>query len=612
MHGYLIAQVLHWSTTSLQLGSVLVLFLVVALAAPLRLLSARLRLAPWELLIIFTIATIVTSIGAHGMMGYLIPMLPGATYYATPENKWETLFKDIPTWLTVNDPRAVKAFYEATGTLYSAETLRAWALPLLFWLPFVVLLVLGEWAIINAVSEQWVTRERLIFPLAQLPIAMCGAGPATEFWRSRLMWTGFAVPMVLQSMNFIHFLYPPVPGVWLKARPVATGLGGMPWAAIRPLYVAFYPFVIGVVFLLSVETSLSCWFFFWVSKLESVLCAMAGIGPSGAEGVDQLPLIYEQGTGGLLAISITALLLTWRSIKRAGSARRAEGVQVISSRGSLLLLGAALAGLVTMCWWAGLPPWVSATYFVIWWLISLAWARVSAETGSAVNWLIGATAQRTLLACTGTSAIRAAGLPMFATLDTFEDYSDSRSVQLLAAYKFRELGAIPRRHLRNAVLVAVLVAVIFTAWTHLDIYYRYGGAMARVRPWYPSRGAEPWRLLESWLVHPTRPDGWQIGGYAWGALVVLALRQARHAVPSWPFHPIGYAVAHTQTMSYMWMPFLIAWLIKSVVLRYGGIKLYQRLVPFFMGLIMGDVVVAGLWGIYGVATGQRMFMHFPH
>ena len=51
---------------------------------------------------------------------------------------------------------------------------------------------------------------------------------------------------------------------------------------------------------------------------------------------------------------------------------------------------------------------------------------------------------------------------------------------------------------------------------------------------------------------------------------------------------------------------------KSPVLRYGGVKLYQRLAPFFMGLTPGDVVVAGLWGIYGVSTGKRMFMHFPH
>jgi hypothetical protein len=60
------------------------------------------------------------------------------------------------------------------------------------------------------------------------------------------------------------------------------------------------------------------------------------------------------------------------------------------------------------------------------------------------------------------------------------------------------------------------------------------------------------------------------------------------------------------------MPFLIAWAAKSIVLRYGGVKMYQKLVPLFMGFALGDVVIAGLWGIYGVSTGRRMFVHFPH
>ena len=83
-----------------------------------------------------------------------------------------------------------------------------------------------------------------------------------------------------------------------------------------------------------------------------------------------------------------------------------------------------------------------------------------------------------MLALTGTGPIRPTGLPMFATLDTFEDYSDSRAVQLLASYKFREIGDIPRNALRTAIIVGILFAVAWTAWTHLDIYYRHGGAMA--------------------------------------------------------------------------------------------------------------------------------------
>jgi len=610
MYGYQIVQVLHWSTTSLQMGSVLVLFLVVALTAPLRFVAARLRLRPWELLIIFIISTVFTSVGAHGMMGYLIPMLPSLQYYATPENNWESFFQYVPWWLTVHDHSAVKAFYEANGTLYSMATLRAWVVPLAFWLPFTALIVLGEWAICNLVSEQWVSRERLTFPLAQLPLAMASAGPYKGLWANRLMWVGFAIPVVLQSMNFLNYLYPSVPTVWLKARPVATSLTAMPWAAMRPLYIAFYPFVIGIVFLLSLETSLSCWLFYWITRAERVVAVAMGL-QAGGEGINQLPLINQQGTGALLAIAAAALLLTFRSIRKS-RLEQPEGVQVISSRSSLTVFGVALVGLVGMSWISGLPIIFGLSFFLLRWLIALAWARVAAETGCGWTDQSHATIYEAIIAFTGTTALRPTALPMFATFDNFDVYADSRTVQLLTAHKFSEIAGIPRRHLRNAVLVAVGVSVLWTAWVHLDIYYRHGAAMAVMRGWYTSRGARPWRILNGWLLRPEHPDLWQMFGYLWGAGMALLLRYALFRIPSWPFHPIGYAVAHTDSMNYMWMPFLIGWLAKFLVLRYAGVKVYRGVVPFFLGLTLGDVVVAGLWGIYGVSVGQRMYMHFPH
>jgi hypothetical protein len=611
MYGYQIVQVLHWSTTSLQLGSVLVLFFVTVLAAPLGRLRSALRLRPSELLIVFTISTITTSVGGHGMVAYLIPMLPAPRYYATPENNWDTLFEHVPRWLTVNDPAAVEAFYEANGTLYSIDTLRAWAVPLSFWLLFATLLVVGTWAFCNLVSEQWVSRERLTFPLAQLPLAMAGAGPYGAFWSSRLMWLGFAIPMVLQSFNFVNYLYPTVPSVWLKARPVARSLSAAPWTAIKPLHIAFYPFVIGVVFMLSLETSFSCWFFYWITKAERVLCAAAGLRSSG-EGAGQLPLANQQGTGALLALVTMALVLAWRGMRQSARIDRPEGVQVISTKTSLAILAAALVGLVGLSSSAGLPVILGLAFFLLRWLIALAWARVAAETGTGWTAQNTATVHQMLIALAGTKVLRPSALPMFATFDNFDVCADSWAVQLLAAHKYREVAEIPRVHLRNATIVGIVGSVLWTAWTHLDIYYRHGAAMAKMRGWYTSRSAQPWRILEGWILRPRVPDPWQIAGYVGGGGIALLLRLAMFSIPSWPLHPIGYALAHTDSMHYMWMPFLIAWLLKSLVLRYGGVKVYQRLVPFFMGLILGDVVVAGLWGIYGVSTGRRMFMHFPH
>ncbi|MEA3401979.1 MAG: DUF6785 family protein [Armatimonadota bacterium] len=612
MYGYQIAQVLHWSTTSLQMGSVLILFVAVLLFALLRRLWRAFRLQTSELLIIYIISTITTAVGCHGMWGHLVPMMPAIRYYASPENEWLELLADVPSWVTVNDYSVIEPFYETGGTLYSLATLRAWATPLAFWIVFTSLMVVGTWALTKLVSEQWVSRERLTFPLAQLPLAMTGARLAGAFWRNRLMWAGFAIPMVLQSFNFINYLYPPFPTMWLKARPAGQSITAMPWVAMRPLYIAFYPFVIGLTYMLSTETALSCWLFYWVSKLEHVVCAALGLGRGGGAGITQLPLVNQQGTGALLTLAAAALLLAWQGVRRSPTSDRPEGVQVVSSHTSLIVLGGALLGLVGLTSAMGLPATIGAAYFLLRWLMGLAWARVSAETGSPWTFNLQAGIVNMFVTFTGTGVIPRRGLPMFATFSTFDNFSDSRAVQLIATHKFREEGEIPRSHLRTAVLVGIVASIVWAAWVHLDIYYRHGAAMAVVRGWYTSSGARPWHLLAGWLIRPESADVWEMGGYIWGGTMALALRTARLNVPSWPLHPIGYALGHTSVMRYMWMPFLIAWLIKASVLRYGGFKLHQRLTPLFMGLILGDVVVAGVWGVYGVATSTRMYMHFPH
>lgn len=50
----------------------------------------------------------------------------------------------------------------------------------------------------------------------------------------------------------------------------------------------------------------------------------------------------------------------------------------------------------------------------------------------------------------------------------------------------------------------------------------------------------------------------------------------------------------------VWFPFFIAWLVKWVVLRYGGLRFYRRALPFFLGLTLGDYTLGAIWTIIGV------------
>jgi hypothetical protein len=52
-------------------------------------------------------------------------------------------------------------------------------------------------------------------------------------------------------------------------------------------------------------------------------------------------------------------------------------------------------------------------------------------------------------------------------------------------------------------------------------------------------------------------------------------------------------------MIVFWFPVLVAWLIKSVLIRYFGMHAYTRLRPFFLGLILGEFFMAVLWATLG-------------
>jgi hypothetical protein len=114
------------------------------------------------------------------------------------------------------------------------------------------------------------------------------------------------------------------------------------------------------------------------------------------------------------------------------------------------------------------------------------------------------------------------------------------------------------------------------------------------------------------IVSPTVQDVPGLSAAGVGMLIAIGLSAARQLLTGFPIHPLGYALSATNSMEYMWCPFLIAWGIKSLLVKYGGIRAYRAALPFFLCLILGDYVVPMLWGVFGMLTGSQQYMVFPH
>jgi hypothetical protein len=64
-------------------------------------------------------------------------------------------------------------------------------------------------------------------------------------------------------------------------------------------------------------------------------------------------------------------------------------------------------------------------------------------------------------------------------------------------------------------------------------------------------------------------------------------------------------------MTWVWFPMLLGWAAKGIILRFGGMKLFRAWIPFFLGLILGDIVIGVLWSLIGAALGMDIYMFFP-
>ena len=59
-----------------------------------------------------------------------------------------------------------------------------------------------------------------------------------------------------------------------------------------------------------------------------------------------------------------------------------------------------------------------------------------------------------------------------------------------------------------------------------------------------------------------------------------------------PLHPLGYALSGSLDHDGVLVPVLCRLALQGVILRYGGMKLYARARPFFLGMVLGEFTTA--------------------
>ncbi|MBI2297545.1 MAG: hypothetical protein HYU66_01105 [Armatimonadetes bacterium] len=606
MVAYIIVQTATWMGDSLLRGPLLLLFLLTALSLLLRRLGLRWGLSQSELLIVFAMVSLGTAMCGTGWAMFVVPSMAGApVFYSDGNAAWKSWIDLIPAWFMVHDRTVIEQLHYGQASLWSGRALRALLPPGITWTAFMLLLVGAHHCVAELLARPWIQRERLTFPLTALPLAMTRV-EQPAFWRDRGMWAGFLLAAVVECHNSVAYLVPALPVLPVKIHywPAAVS---RPLSGMGSIWTALYPFMIGIAFLIPLDVSLSLWLFFLLTRVQDTVAMMLGYRDVGGWSLTLPPYHGAQNSGAVLML---AVMLLWRV---RGELWRGVRGRDRSHRAALTgLLGCG----VGVCWLAanaGIPPLVTAIWMVLYLLVAVTLGRLVAETGiPTAMWPFPP--QEILYAFTGSTILTRRQLVAFTWLRNFDErYADTPIMHQLTGLRLWSDMGRGWRPMHAALAVGGAVGIVGGMAALLKLYFTYGLATAATRQW-PAKDVAlgPWRFLQGLLDRPLAYDAAKVNGMLAGAAVMALLVFLRARFAGCPVHPIGYAVAANWAMNEQWFPCFLGWLLKLVVLRTGGIRLYRRGLPVALGLVLGDLVIPVLWAVVGVVTGRQMYLAFPH
>lgn len=512
----------------------------------------------------------------------------------------------LPRWLTPPAGPAIDQFYRGTQT--GAIPWEVWVMPLLAWAVFLLTLMLTLAAALTLFRRSWMDHERLAYPMVQIPLRIVsgeGRGRAAAV----LFWMGFGMTAFLDGLNMLQAFQPSVPALG-PGYDVGLFFPDRPWSALSPMWVSYRPEIFGLAYLMPRDVLLTAWLSYVLLRLSTVARVAAGAQ------IASTPYDYQElGMGAFLALFGVLVLRAWPRLKESfrGVFRR-EGDDAQEAMpvpvAWLLVVGGplVLVGFLTL---AGLPLWVASLHLFLVLAVAIVYARIRCETGTPSIYLFPFWQQQSLLTnvfgaqpLAGSGGRGLVGMALFGGL--------SRGVfPELSAYAAEGMSlasqtGVPQRRAMKAFVTGATLGLIGGGLLYLSVCYQKGAdnigggyQLGLMRQSYQQVAG----YLGSSAATLPQPRPELVFETMLGAVIALTLNAVRQRVLWFPLHPVGFAM--TSAYGYhLWFPFFTAWLLKGLILRFGGHQAYARFIPFFLGIAMGRYLFTGIvWGLLGI-TGH--------
>ncbi len=524
----------------------------------------------------------------------------------------------------------------------------AWRRALGFWLPLIVGIWIALIGLMLVLHPQWARHEHLPYPIAQFANSLLPdeGKPISPIFHNRMFWVAAAVIAAIHLNNYIVTWHPQA---WIRI-PTNIELGPLvnlvehlkrAWWLKRGL---IYFSVVAFGYFLSTEVSFSVGIGPIVFAFVWSVLGKYGIDLQGGGEAPVLPafsfgayvgfaaILFYTGRHYYLAVTRKALFIPCNEKLPASSVwgARTFGLGLLLFMTMLVLPPA----------WGGVGlDWQLALLFGLGTCLLFAvMARIIAETGFffiQTNWgpaviLIGVLGIRNL----GPETIF---ILLMVNLVLMIDPRESLMPFLANGLRLMEL----RRHKLGrsagwctaALLIGLLIAVPLT----IQLHYRLGAPLADkwatksslMRTFSRTNNSISKLAGRDQLAESRQISGFQrffnmglprsttLVGFAVGLALVLLFSLGRLRFTKWPLHPVMFLICATYSAYMFAFSFLIGCLIKTVVMKFGGAKVYQDLRPLFYGMIAGELGIGMITIVFGflyfLATGDspRAFRIFP-
>ncbi len=624
--------------------------LVLAVNAPLRALKPQGAFSTSELAVVLVMTLVSCTLPTSGLMRYLPAYLAGIPFYAGMDAEIQSVLGSVnpPAWLfpsmQSNDPVITgywnRAVMDGTGfsAWLNAVPWSAWATPALAWGALVAFLYSAVLCLAVIVRRQWTEVERLSFPLATVFVSLIEE-PRPDRWvndmlRSRRFWLAAAVPFVLHGshalMVYTHGAWPEIPSKF-DLRPI---LSDPPWSyagwGLRSSNLFFS--VIGITFFVQTKVAFSLWSMFVAAEVMKMTM--------GSLGQEMTPAMQRDEVFGAITAFAAALLWTgrhhWllvlRQMFRPSDAGEETGEPYLSYRLAGWILIASIAGIIGWLMLAGASLAGAAVTCGMMLLMFLVIARVVAETGL-------------LYVNLGVPLVRPwvymiQDLPQaLAVRTTLRSYFFSNLLHAIFTNDLRECLSVYASHaLRvndatrpdpssdrkggfrvvGAMVLALSVGYIIAGASMLLVEYHHAATfntenVSPINSAAMSNAREP--IDQTLFFIPPRRGQIEthshLGHFATGTVATGLLSILHLRFTGFPFHPVGFLAAYSQSMQSIWFSVMVGWLAKVVVLRTGGASMLRWCRAIFIGLIVGESLAAGFWLVFNLSLSLLGYLCEP-